>query len=267
MQAASAHFDPKGSFPMRFSRSTHFSSPPGPPRRAVLLALTAVGGAALLSGCGSSGTTNNGSGALIRAIDTSANGGTTAVFVNSSQVGTQSYFGGTSYQNEAAGLDSATFSLSATSGTTYPVLTQSFLAGEYYSLILVGRSDVTSPADPRYPTLIATQDTFTTASTSQAAVRVVGAAPDLGPVDVLVNGSVVAGGAAYKSVSSLVTAPSGGVSVQVNTAGTTAAVVPAQTINLTAGHVYTFYVVEPVVSATPGYGLQETDDTTSAAAG
>lgn len=249
---------------MRFLRSSF----PRPRRRAALLALSAAGGAALLSGCGGGGgSSNNGSGAQIRAIDTSANGGTTAVFVNSSQIGSQGYFGATSYQNETAGLDSVTFSLGAASGTTYPPSPQTFLAGNYYSLILVGRADVTSPADPRYPAVLALQDTFTTASTSQASVRVVGAAPDSGPVDVLINGAVVAGGAAYKSVSALVTAPSGAVSVQVNTGGTTAAVVPATTISLTAGHVYTFYVVEPVASATPSYGLQETDDTATAAGG
>ena len=248
---------------MRFS---NFSFP-RPRRRVALLALSAVGGAALLSGCGSSGISGSGSGALIRAIDTSTNGGTTTVSVNSSQVGRQTYFSGSSYQSESAGLDTVSFSLSAASGTTFPSVTQTFLAGNYYSLILVGRSDVTSPADPRYPSILVTQDTFTTASTNQAGVRVVCAAPDSGSVDVLVNGAVAAAGVTYKSISPLVTAPTGGVAVQVNAAGTSTAVVASQTINLAAGHVYTLYVVEPVVSPTPTYGLQETDDTASAIAG
>ena len=89
------------------------------------------------------------------------------------------------------------------------------------------------------------------------------AAPDSGPVDVLVNGAVVAGSAAYKSVSGLFSEPSGNVTLQVNQSGTGTVLVPAQTLSLSAGQVYTVFVVEPNVSATPGYGIQEIDDSTS----
>ena len=51
--------------------------------------------------------------------------------------------------------------------------------------------------------------------------------------------------------------------IQVNQSGTGTVLVPAQTITLNAGQVYTLFVIEPVVSATPGYSVQQLDNTTS----
>ena len=138
--------------------------------------MTFVAGAAALSGCGGGGGSNNN--VQIRAVDASANGGG------------QGFLGVTSYQGQAGGPSSVAFSLSAASGTTYPTLMQNFLAANFYSLVLVGRPDVASPTDPRYPTVIPIQDVFSSSYTSQAAVRLVYAAPDAGPVDVLMNGAV-----------------------------------------------------------------------------
>ena len=241
---------------MRFQRLT-FSTPR---RSAAAIAGTALS-VALLSGCGGGGGGNS-TNAQIRAIDVSANGGTTSVSVNGSQIGgNQGYSGVTSYQGFGGGPASVTFSLSANSGTTYPALSQNFLVSNYYSLVLMGRSDVTTPTDPRYPTVIAIQDVFSSPATSQAAVRLVYAAPDAGPVDVLMNGAVVASGAAYKSVSALFSQTSGNVTIQVNQTGTGTVLVPSQTLGLSSGQVYTLFVVEPVVSATPGYSIQQIDNT------
>ncbi len=232
-----------------------------PGRGIALSALAALGGMMLLSGCG--GGSNNTTNAQIRAIDVSANGGTTSVYVNGTQIGgSQGYSNVTGYQSFGGGPASVTFSMSADSGTSYPAVSQNFLVSNYYSLVLVGRSDVTSPTDPRYPTVIAIQDAFNTSYTSQAAVRLVYAAPDAGPVDVLINGIVVATGATYKGVSSLFSQPSGNVTIQVNQTGTGTVLVPSQTLGLSSGQVYTLFVVEPTVSATPAYSIQQIDDTT-----
>ena len=231
-----------------------------PRRGTALFASAALGGIALLSGCG--GGSSNSNSAQIRAIDVSADGGTTSVSVNGSQIGgSQGYPGVTSYQGFGGGPASVTFSLSANSGTAYPAISQNFLVSNYYSLVLVGRSDVTTPTDPRYPTVIAIQDVFNSPATSQAAVRLVHAAPDAGPVDVLMNGAVVASGAAYKSVSALFSQPSGNVTIQVNQTGTGTVLVPSQTIGLSSGQVYTLFVVEPTASATPGYSIQQINNT------
>ena len=236
---------------------------PKPRRGTILTAGAILGGIALVSGCGGGGSGNSNN-AQIRTIDASANGGTATISVNGTQLSNkQGYFGVTSYQGQAAGPASVTFSLNASSSTTYPPLTQNFLANDYYSLILVGRSDVTAPTDPRYPAIIAIQEAFNASYTSEAAVRLVYAAPDAGPVDVLMNGSVVASGAAYKSVSGLFSQSSGNVTIQVNQSGTGTVLVPSQTLTLSAGQVYTLFVVEPTVSATPGYSIQEIDDTAS----
>lgn len=226
----------------------------------VLIACSAVSGA-VLSGCGGGGGGGS-STTQIRAINASANGGVATVSVSGTQIGGGlTYFATTPYQSQNSGPSSVTFSLSA-AGTTYPALAQDFSAYGYYSLVLVGRSDVTA-TDPRYPSIIVVPDTFNSPSTNQAAVRLVLAAPDAGPVDVLVNGSAVASGAAYKSVSSLFTVLSGNVTVQVSQSGSGTALVQTQTLSLTAGHVYTLFVVEPIISATPAYSLQEIDNTNS----
>ena len=226
-------------------------------------ALAALCGTALLAGCGGGGSSNNiGSSPQIRAVNAISNGGSGTISVNNSVVsGSQGYFGASSYQSLGSPASLVTYSLSAASGITYPSVTANFSVGNFYSVILVGRADITTASDPRYPSVIITSDTFTTLSSGQAALRIVQAAPDAGAVDVLVNNVAAASGAAYKSVSGDIGEGSGNLTVQVNQAGTNTILVSPQTISVTGGHVYTVYVVEPTVTPTPLYGLQQTDDT------
>ena len=230
-----------------------------------LFGLSAVCGAALLAGCGGSGGGSNGSGAEIRAVDTLSNGGSATISVGGNSIANgQSYFSASAYQSVSNGSALLTFSLSSNHNTPFPSVTQTLSLSGFYSAILVGRSDVTAATDPRYPTLLVTSDSISTPATGQASLRVVNTAPDAGSVDVLVNGAVLTAGTAYKGVTSYVTAPTGTLSVQVNAAGTTTPLTGVQTLNLTAGHVYTIFVVEPTVTPTPVYGLQEADDTAAA---
>lgn len=238
-----------------------------PRRDAVLICVTTLCGSALLAGCSGSGSSLSNT-ARVRAITAISNGGSATISVNGSAVvGSQNYFGVSAYQSQNTGSASVTFSLSANSGTTYPSLTQTFSSGTFYSLILVGRSDITSPTDPRYPAILPVSDLLTTPSTSQASLRVINAAPDAGNVDVLVNSSAALSAGAYKAVGGYVNEPSGNVNIQVNQAGTNTILVTAQAVSLTSGHAYTVYVLEPTVSTSStaaSYGIQESDDTASA---
>lgn len=230
-----------------------------------LAGLGLLGGAALLAGCGGSGSSNSAS-PQVRAVNALSNGGNATIFVNGTTVsGSQSYFSASGYQSLGNAASSVTFTLSGvSSGTSFPPVTANLLIGNYYSAILVGRADITAPVDPRYPSVIVTADTLTTPSSSQAELQIVQAAPDAGGVDILVNGTTVASGAAYKSVSSYFGEPSGNVTVQVSQTGSNTVLVTPQTLSLSSGHVYTIYVVEPTITPTPGYGIQDTDDTSAA---
>ncbi len=231
-----------------------------------LSATSAICGVALLAGCGGSGSGSGGSGAAIRAVNTISNGGTATISAGGKSIASgQSYFSASAYQSVGNGVALLTFSLSGNNNTLFPSATQTLSLGGYYSAILVGRSDITAPTDPRYPTLLATSDSVSTPAAGQASLRVINVAPDAGSIDVLVNGTVLTGGTAYKGVTSYGTAPMGTLSLQVNAAGTTKPLTGVQALNLTAGHVYTIFVVEPTVTPTPVYGLQEADDTAAAA--
>lgn len=229
-----------------------------------LVYLSALGEAALLAGCSGSSSDSSGN-AEVRVVNACSNGGSSTVSVNGSSISSnQNYFSASSYNSKGGGTSSLSFSLSNNSSISYPAAIQNFLAGNFYSLILVGRADITSPSDPRYPTLIVASDTFTTPSTNQASVRFIHAAPDAGNVDVLINGTTALTNIAYKSIGSYISEPSGNVTFQYNQTGTSTALVSSQTIGLSAGHVYTFYIVEPTVTTTPPvYGLQDTDDSSA----
>lgn len=244
---------------MRFF--SHFRAPQ---TGAALVSLAALAGAVLFAGCGGGSGSSNASTARIRAFDAIANGGTATISVNGNAIrGSQTFAVGTTYQFLGNGASSAAFSLSANAATTYPAITQTFTVGSFYSLFAVGRADITSATDPRYPSLLVTADNFTNLPLGQAAVRVVQAAPDAGSVDVLVNGAAVTTGAAFKSVSSDVNVSAGTATIQVNKAGTNTILAGPQALPVTGGHVYTVLVLEPTVSPAPAYGIQGLDDTGS----
>ena len=233
-----------------------------------LLSLGGFCGTVLLAGCGGSGTGSSSGSSHIRSVNAVSNGGSGTLSVNGTSVaGGQNYFTSSSYQSLGNALSTVTFGLSASPSTVYPPVPDSFLAGSYYSLILVGRADITTATDPRYPSLIVTSDTFTTLSGSEAGLRVIHAAPDAGTINVLVNSALAVSGAAFKSVSGYIGEPSGNVTIQATQASTNAALGSPQTVTLTGGQVYTVYVVEPTVSPAPTYGLQETDDTAAVSTG
>ncbi len=262
-------------------------------RRAVPI-LLGLGGvlAALSAGCGSSSTSAT---ARVRGVDMSVNGATTGVLVNSTAVGGDLSFNQASAYNYVGQGDSV-FGYS-TSGT-YPVTTvnrtptspvvppNSHLQlnnGSYYSAYLIGRLDVlpltVTKTDPRFLQTVVTGDkgaavaAYSAPPSGQANLRILNAAPDAGPVDVLIGGKAVFPSAAYPAipagiagqnvaavnpVTAYLPQPAGTLSVQVNAAGTSTVLVAPTNVSVSSGGAYTVVVTEPTIA--PTYGLSTKSD-------
>lgn len=274
-------------------------------RRSAAPILLGLGGvlAALAAGCGSSSTSST---ARIRGADVSVNGATTGVLVNSTATGGDLVFNQTSSYNYV-GQGVSTFSFTttaapsvvtvagATTTTVIPPNPQLQLNnGSFYTAYLIGRVDVpplsTARADPRFLQTVVTGDKGAAANyqtgasgttapayadppSGQANLRVLNAAPDAGPVDVLIGGKVVFPAVTYPvlplgvggtnvpatiPVTAYAAQPSGTLSVQVNAAGTSTVLVPATSIPAGSGGVYTVIVTETAI--TPTYGLSTESD-------
>lgn len=272
----------------------------------ILLGLGGLLGA-LSAGCGSSSTSAT---AHIRGADFSVNGGTTGVLVNSTAVGGDLLFGRTSGYNYV-GHGVSTFFYSTTApaptttaagvtltGTVVPPNSQLQLNNDsFYSAYLIGRIDAApltiTRVDPRFLQTVVTGNkgaaavyqagasgaaaaVYTDPPSGQVNIRILNAAPDAGPVDVLIGGKAAFTGVAYPllpvlpagatdnnapavtPVTPYQALPSGTLSVQVNAAGTATVLVPPTNISVGSGQSYTVLVTEPAV--TPTYSLTtETD--------
>ncbi len=258
--------------------------------------------AALSAGCGSSSTSAT---ARIRGADFSANGGTTGVLVNSTAVGGDLSFGQTSPYNYV-GQGTSVFSFTTTaspatvtaSGAVTPVVIPQnsqlqLNNGSYYTAYLIGRVDAppltATRADPRFLQTVVAGDKGAAANyltgtayadppSGSANLRVLNAAPDAGPVDVLVGGKVAYAAVTYpvlplgvlsttgtsnavaavNPVTAYAAQPSGTLSVQVNKAGTSTVLVPPTSVSVGSGGAYTLLVTEPTIA--PTYGLATEGD-------
>ncbi len=177
----------------------------------------------------------------------------------------------------------------ATTGIVVPPNPQLQLNnGSYYTAYLIGRVDVapltTARADPRFLQTVVTGDKGAAANYSaalpyadppsgQANIRVLNGAPDAGPVDVLISSKAAFTSVAYPTlplgvpgafvaaadpVTAYAPLPSGTLSVQVNAAGTSTALVPPTSINVGGGQSYTLIVTE--TATTPIYSLTLEND-------
>ncbi len=110
----------------------------------------------------------------------------------------------------------------------------------------------------------------------QANIRILNAAPDAGPVDILIAGKPAFTSVAYPAlplglstqqvpavdpVTAYLALPSGTLSVQVNAAGTSTVLVPPTSISVGSGQSYTLLVTE--TAAAPTYSLATETDYTS----
>lgn len=270
----------------------------------LLLGMAGLTGA-LSAGCGSSSTSST---ARIRGADLSVNGGTTGVLVNSTAVGGDLVYGQISAYN-FVGQGVSTFSFTTTASvptvTVTGVTTTAVVPpnpqlqlnnGSFYTAYLIGRIDVpplnTARADPRFLQTVVTGDRGAAAayqSTSppstvvtapyadppagEANIRILNAAPDAGPVDVLIGGTPAFTNVAYPAlpaglggadvpavnpVTPYAARSAGTLSIQVNAAGTSTVLVPAASVPIVAGQVYTIAVTE--TATTPVYSLSVQND-------
>jgi hypothetical protein len=261
----------------------------------ILLGMAGLLGA-LSAGCGSSSSSAT---ARIRGIDLSVNGGTTGVLVNLTAVGGDLGFGQTSpYNYVGQGISTFGFTSSApTSPTTVAgIVTGAVIPpnaqlqlnnGSYYTAYLIGRADVPpatiASADPRFLQTVVAGDKgaavnyltvpYSNPPSGEANIRILNAAPDAGPVDVVIGGKTAFTSVAYPVLPPGVTGndvpavnpvtaysalPSGTLSVQINAAGTSTVLVPPTNVSVSGGQAYTIAVTEP--SITPTYGLNTQSD-------
>lgn len=269
-------------------------------RRFVAPVLLGLGGVltALSAGCGSSSTSAT---ARVRGADFSVNGATTGVLVNLTAVGGDLAFGQSSPYNYV-GQGVSTFSFTSSgqaatataagtaTSTVFPPNPKIQLNNDsYYTAYLIGRVDVqpltVTKTDPRFLQTVVTGDKGAAANytsgaaysdppAGQANIRILNAAPDAGPVDVLIGGKVAFAGVTYpvipagiaNQVVAAVTPatiyaaqPSGTLSVQVNAAGTSTVLVPATPLSVGSGGVYTVIVTETAITPTYGLGMESDD--------
>ena len=251
-------------------------------RQNTYLALLSAATVALVSGCSGSQTPK--ANAQIRAIDAATNGQTTTVIINQSeafgeqqisspvsgylyvQTNTPSTFSYTSGTPKASDL---TYTSDLPTGVVAPVTTQTLTTGALYTEYLVGRPDqvVASGAQPASAMqVLVYPDVARSASTGHTTVRVLDAAPNAGNVDVLINGARVATNVPFASLSSIVAANSGSVTVQVNATGTSTVLVPSTPLTFADTAVETIIVTEPTAptaaSATTAltYGVKQIED-------
>ncbi len=271
-------------------------------RGSAALILLGLGGvlAALSAGCGSSSTSPT---AHIRGADFAVNGGTSGVIANNTAVGGDLTYAQVSpYSFVADGLSTFFFATTTSpptttvSGATVSVVVPPNVQfqlnnGSYYTAYLIGRSDVKPLSalrpDPRFLQTVVTGSKGAAANyqaqtgaapsvyaeppAGQANVRILNAAPDAGPVDIVISGKTVFPAVAYpvlpaglggSNVPALNPAtgylpqPSGTLSVQVNAAGTSTALVPATSLSVSAGQSYTILITEPSVAPTYSLSVQ-----------
>jgi len=241
----------------------------------------------LSAGCGSSGSDPTG---RIRGVDLSPTAGTAGVLANSYALGGDLSFG----QNSPylyAGQGVSTFGFTSTTNIplgvtiTYPASpTLQINNNSFYTAYLIGLAAVpdvgVAKTDPRLLQTVVAGDRgaaagYTDPPSGQANLRILNGAPDAGPVDVLINSRPAFTNVAYPAFPTRVAdtdatapavtpvtlyqaVPSGTLSVQVNSAGKPAVLVPAASISVSSGKSYTLVVTEP--TAAPTYGLYTSSD-------
>lgn len=225
-------------------------------------ALFGIGAAACalsLAGCGGSRTSSEGN-TFVRVVNELPNGGSATINgpgILFSNVG--SFGGFSSYTFETSGSSIFSFSLTAQPTITYPNQTVNLVGGDFYTAILVGRSDITSTSDPRYPKLVFLTDDRTVPAVNDVRIRTINSAPDQPSVDVYINGQKITMGEAYGTGSTYANYPSGSVTVSFDSPGTTT-VLATQVIPVSTPGLFSIILTEPTVGTTDTYAIQTLQD-------
>lgn len=234
-----------------------------------LLASCAAGAAATLAliplaGCG--GNSNTG-GTQIRAINAIPNGGNANVTAGPTAVATNlAFFNATLYLPTNSVTENVDFTLSDLPTTIFTPLAVPFINGSYYTDTLMGRADITNTSDPRYPTVVNTLDDRTSPQNNDTRVRVINAAPDLGPVDVSIDNPLVTPpvipigvNVPYKTLTAYTETLADTFTVTAYLTGTTTIVAGPENFTLLDGNIYSVVITEPTVNP-PTYQLQILND-------
>ncbi len=261
-------------------------------QRGAVVAFAAIAGVLVSAGCGSSSSTDS---AHIRAVNVAVNAGSAAVTVNGGAIDGNLAFGQISNYNfigQSSSLFGFTTSVTFPAPTTLPVgPTLTLKTGSFYTGYLIGRADTAiKTTDPRFLQSVVTGDRGASASytpslpytpppAGSANIRILNAAPDAGPVDVLINGKTAYAAVTYPRFPTVPAGSTAGTpapavnpvtayfavsasapTIQVNAAGTATVLVPAAPLAITSGNVYTVLITEPTTAPTTTYGLQTVPD-------
>lgn len=214
-----------------------------------------IAGAAVMSGCGGGGTGTT----HVRAVNLIPNSTTAALLLGGgSWTGNQAFEGASGYVSLFPETTAVSVQVSAQPSTAYPTTTRTLSGGTFYTGMLAGLANVTSSADARYPKVIWVTESSETPTSGNALIRFVHAAPDAATADILVNSATMETGDAYSSVGAYTSVAAGLAAIEFDSTGTTTAIA-SKTATLTAGHLYTAYLVE--TATTPTYSVFLADDT------
>lgn len=213
-----------------------------------------------LTGCGSSSTPTVSS--VVRFVNAVPNGGTASFFAGGTFAGNEQFFGQTSYQTVLTTEPAVSFTLAANPGIAYTSAKPNFVAGDFYTAIAMGRADVTTTTDTRYPQIQIVQDNLSMPPAGDITLRIFQVAPDLTNASVTVNGTTEANALGYPSLVTSVNITAADLTIQAIDATSQNALTPAvQFTGITSGHRYTAFVIE--TATTPTYSIALIDDTTN----
>jgi hypothetical protein len=234
--------------------------------------------ALLLAGCG--GTSLNSNVSRIRAYDGATGTTSTAtIYINNGSAnGSQNYAAVSSYLYVTSGSSNFAWAVNNLTGGSVTPFAANLNQGSVYSAILLGRADVEFGSSS--PILDITLDDQTSPPSGDSRIRLIHDAPDAGPVDVYINGTLQQSAYAYPGTTitgltasqialgtpfSLQTfaysnVTSGSIKIQVNEAGTSTVIAGPTSFSVNSGSKYTFFLNEPTVTPAPTYTLSQITD-------
>jgi hypothetical protein len=191
---------------------------------------------ALVAGCGGSSVSL----ASLRILHASPDAPNVDVYVDGNKVlANVAYPTVSSYLSLSAGQHRIMVNAAGTSTTVIDVSPNLASGGAYTAIAANFVANIQA--------LLATDETAAPPS-GQARVRVIHAAPDAGPVDVLVNGQVVLSNVPFGAISNYLTLPAGSYNVQVNAAGTSTTAIQAS-LSVGAGANYSVVAIGSIKTA------------------
>jgi hypothetical protein len=202
------------------------------------LAIFLVFMATVIAGCG--GSDDNSGSTHLRILHASPDAPNVDIYVDNGLVlANVPYPDASNYLTIAAGAHNIKVNAAGTSTTVISV-SPTLSRDTYYTAIAA--NFVAS-----IQALLATDDS-TAPPAGQARLRVIHAAPDAGPVDILVNNQVVLSNVPFTAISNYLTVPAGTYDVKVNATGTSVTAIEA-TVVATAGNNYSAVAIGSLKTA------------------